>query len=56
MFDRVLEKSGVSKEEMAVINEEVDQKDDVADESAQNFEPIPSGSNQTSDQQTKKKI
>lgn len=56
MFDRFLEQSGASKEEMTVINEEVDQKDDVADEPAQNFEITPSGSTETSDQQTKKEI
>lgn len=54
MFDQIMEQSGISKDDMTVINEEVDQKDDVADEPAQNIEPTPSGSTETSDQQTKK--
>lgn len=54
MFDRVLEQSGVMKEEMAVITEELNKNDDVADEPAQNFEPTPSRSNETPNQQTKK--
>lgn len=42
MFDRILEQS------------EVGQEDNITDEPVQSFEPTPFGSNETSDQQTKK--
>lgn len=54
MFDRILEKSGAGEDITDTNNGNFDQKDDIADESVQNIEPTPSGSNETSYQKIKK--